>query len=56
MVQVLDEHKSLVHEVKARELSGGSDMLFIRNSQTGVVECRSNARAISLNDALHAHN
>ena len=56
VVQVLDEHKSLVHEVKARELSGGSDMLFIRNSQTGVVECRSNARAISLNDALHAHN
>ncbi len=56
VVQVLDEHKNFVKVVKARELAGQSDMLFIRNSQSGVVECRTNKKAISLNEALHAHN
>lgn len=41
---------------KARELSGGSNMLFIRNSETGVVECRARqGQGIALNDALHAN-
>lgn len=41
---------------KARELSGGSNMLFIRNSETGTVECRAReGRGIALNDALHAN-
>ena len=41
---------------KARELSGGSNMLFIRNSETGVVECRPRqGQGIALNDALHAN-
>ena len=56
LVQVIDEDKNPVKVVKARELAGQSDMLFIRNSQTGTVECRTNKRAISLNEALHAHN
>jgi 2,3,4,5-tetrahydropyridine-2-carboxylate N-succinyltransferase len=56
VVLVLDEDKQPVRTVKARELAGQSDMLFIRNSQTGVVECRTNAKAIALNAALHAHN
>lgn len=56
VVQVLDENKNPVKTAKARELSGHSDMLFIRNSQTGVVECRTNHHAISLNESLHAHN
>lgn len=56
VVQVLDENRNFVKVVKARELAGQSDMLFIRNSQTGVVECRTNSKAIELNDALHAHN
>ena len=56
LVQVLDEYKNPVKVVKARTLAGQSDMLFIRNSQTGVVECRSNQKAIELNKALHAHN
>jgi 2,3,4,5-tetrahydropyridine-2,6-dicarboxylate N-succinyltransferase len=55
-VQVLDENRNFVKDAKARELAGQSDMLFIRNSQTGVVECRSNQKAIELNNALHAHN
>jgi 2,3,4,5-tetrahydropyridine-2-carboxylate N-succinyltransferase len=56
LVQVLDEDKNLVKVAKARDLSGQADMLFIRNSLTGQVECRTNKKAISLNDSLHAHN
>ncbi len=56
VVSVVDENREEIRKVKARELAGGSDMLFIRNSQTGEVVCRTNRRAIELNDALHAHN
>lgn len=56
LVQVLDEERNPVKVVKARELAGQSDMLFIRNSQTGTVECRTNKKAIQLNQSLHAHN
>ncbi|XOV90012.1 MAG: DapH/DapD/GlmU-related protein [Pseudomonadota bacterium] len=55
-VQVLDENRNFVKVVRARELAGQSDMLFIRNSQTGVVECRTNRKAIKLNEELHSHN
>ena len=41
--------------VQAREISGRSSLLFIRNSQTGVVEARDRAGAgIALNQDLHA--
>jgi len=55
-VTVLDEAGAVVKLVAARELSGGSDMLFRRNSQSGAIECLSNRAAIALNEALHAHN
>jgi 2,3,4,5-tetrahydropyridine-2-carboxylate N-succinyltransferase len=55
-VSLLDELGTEVKVVKARELAGGSDMLFIRNSANGRIECRSNRRAIALNEQLHAHN
>ena len=55
-VQVLDEQLNPVRKVKARQLSGLSDMLFIRNSSTGVVECRVNKKKVELNEDLHAHN
>lgn len=55
-VQVLDQDNELVSLVKARELSGHSDLLFRRNSQTGAVECKSNKTRIALNDELHTHN
>ena len=43
--------------IKARELSGRSGMLFLRNSVTGTVEARSRSGAgISLNSALHANH
>ncbi len=45
-----------VKVVKARELSGQSDLLFLRNGRNGRVECRSNRTAVQLNEDLHAHN
>ncbi|MGW1723904.1 2,3,4,5-tetrahydropyridine-2,6-dicarboxylate N-succinyltransferase [Streptomyces sp. NPDC002306] len=43
--------------VKARELSGASNILFRRNSVTGTVEGRpNNAEWGGLNDVLHSHN
>jgi len=55
-VVVLDEHGERVKTVRARELAGASDLLFIRNSMNGQVECRTNRKAIELNEQLHAHN
>ncbi|MEZ5558370.1 MAG: DapH/DapD/GlmU-related protein [Pseudomonadales bacterium] len=56
LVALKDETGAVIREVKARELAGGSDLLFIRNSRNGQVECRSNRKAIELNEQLHAHN
>ncbi|SBS27749.1 2,3,4,5-tetrahydropyridine-2,6-dicarboxylate N-succinyltransferase [Marinomonas spartinae] len=55
-ILVRDSNGEPVATVKARELSGKSDLLFIRNSETGAVECRTNKTAIALNEELHAHN
>ena len=55
-VAVKDEHGETVGTVKARQLSGYSDLLFIRNSVNGQIECRTNRKAIELNETLHAHN
>ncbi|MFC0268805.1 2,3,4,5-tetrahydropyridine-2,6-dicarboxylate N-succinyltransferase [Kushneria aurantia] len=55
-VAVLDDKGELVETVAARELAGQSDLLFIRHSVTGRLECRTNKSAVALNDALHAHN
>lgn len=56
IVEVIDESGAVVRAVKARELAGQNDMLFIRHSQTGTVQCRTNRAAIELNAKLHAHN
>ncbi len=56
VVTVIDEHGDTVSTVKGRELAGASDMLFIRNSRNGQIQCRTNRRAIELNKVLHAHN
>ncbi len=54
-VTVLDENNETVTVIKARELSGQSDLLFRRNSSTGAIECKTNKSAIALNSALHAN-
>jgi 2,3,4,5-tetrahydropyridine-2,6-dicarboxylate N-succinyltransferase len=44
------------NSVKARELSGSSNLLFRRNSVTGAVEVVSrDGRGIALNEVLHAN-
>ncbi len=55
-VVVLDELGEEISQVKARELAGGSDLLFIQNGSSGRIECRTNRKAIALNEQLHAHN
>ena len=55
-VAVIDEDGNRVRVARGRELAGGSDMLFIRHSETGEVQCRTNRKAIALNEQLHAHN
>ncbi len=56
VVSLLDDKGALVKKVKARELSGKSDLLFRRNSQNGAIEVLTNKSAIELNEELHAHN
>ncbi len=55
-IAVIDEDGKRVRRAKGRDLAGGSDMLFIRHSETGEVQCRTNRKAIALNEQLHAHN
>jgi 2,3,4,5-tetrahydropyridine-2-carboxylate N-succinyltransferase len=55
-VTLLDNDGNAVQQTKARELSGKSDLLFRRNSQSGAVECLTNKSAIELNAALHKNN
>lgn len=54
IVTMLDDQKQPTGKVKARELSGKSDLLFRRNSVSGTVECLTNKSAVELNAALHA--
>ena len=56
VISVLDDEGQLVKKLKARDLSGKSDLLFRRNSQNGAIEALSNKSAIELNAELHAHN
>ena len=53
---VVDENGEEVRRVKARELAGHNELLFIRDAKTGQVLCKTNRKAIELNDALHSHN
>ena len=55
-VTLLDAQQQKLDIVKARELSGKSNLLFRRNSINGTVECLSKLSSIELNSELHAHN
>ncbi len=56
VVTMLDDKKQVSGKLKARELSGKSDLLFRRNSVTGTVECLTNKSAVELNTELHSSN
>lgn len=59
-ITVVDKAKKAAGEpfdvVKGAELSGKSNILFIRNSVTGAIEARPRATGIELNAELHRHN
>lgn len=55
-LNLLDDNNNVVKVVKARDLTGKSDLLFRRNSVTGALECKTNKTAIALNEELHANN
>ena len=45
-----------IEEIKASELSYKDDLLFIRNSLTGTVQCKPNPKTVNLNEDLHSNN
>jgi len=45
-----------VKEIKASELAFKNDLLFIRNSLTGTVQCKPNTKSFNLNEDLHSNN
>ncbi|MCE2572283.1 2,3,4,5-tetrahydropyridine-2,6-dicarboxylate N-succinyltransferase [Motilimonas eburnea] len=55
-VTMLDASGNEVEVVKARDLTGKSDLLFRRNSITGKIECLTNKSAVELNSELHSNN
>ena len=55
-VEVLNSNRDLIETVKASSLSGQNDLLFIRNSLTGSIQCSPNQKSISLNETLHKND
>ena len=56
VVTMLDDQKKGSNKMKARALSGRSNLLFRRNSITGAVECLTNKSVVELNQDLHKGN
>jgi 2,3,4,5-tetrahydropyridine-2-carboxylate N-succinyltransferase len=52
-VEVFDKDMQSKGIIKAEELSNKNNILFIRNSLSGAIEARVNAKSIELNDSLH---
>lgn len=55
-VRLFQTKDSTPKTVKARDLSGNSNLLFRRNSETGAIECLPNKNVIKLNIELHKNN
>ena len=52
-VEMLDETGKIVKSLKAKELANKTDLLFIRNSLTGSIQCKKNLNVNKLNKDLH---
>tara|TARA_B110000003_G_scaffold72438_1_gene73813 strand:- start:216 stop:644 length:429 start_codon:yes stop_codon:yes gene_type:complete len=52
-VEVFDQDMQSKGIIKAEKLSNKNNILFIRNSLSGAIEARVNAKSIELNDSLH---
>ena len=55
-VEVIDDKGEISETLKASELASKSDLLFIRNSITGAIQCRPNKKIIELNEELHSND
>jgi len=55
-VEVLDQSSNLIVTVRASELSLKPDLLFIRNSLSGTIQCKPNKKSVVLNDQLHSND
>lgn len=55
-ISILDLNNKLIKIVKAKVLAYKNNLLFIRNSITGKIECRINKKIIKLNKTLHKKN
>ena len=55
-VEVIDDEGEISKTLKASELASKSDLLFIRNSLTGSIQCRPNKKVIELNEELHSND
>ena len=52
-IELIDDTKKTQEIKKASELSGNSDLLFLRDSLTGKVIAKKNKKSINLNEELH---
>ena len=52
-VTKFSKNNELESVVKASQLAGEDNLLFIRNSQSGAIEARINPKSIALNETLH---
>ena len=55
-IELFDENNSSVGIKRASELSGSSNLVFIRNSLNGQVTARPNKSSIELNNELHSND
>ena len=55
-IEIVNNDGNISGTVKASELSSKSDLLFIRNSLTGSIQCRPNKKVIGLNEELHSND
>ena len=55
-VEILNSKNELIETVKASTLSGKDDLLFIRNSLTGAIQCKPNGKRVILNETLHKND
>ena len=55
-VEILNSKNEMIETVKASTLSGKDDLLFIRNSLTGSIQCKPNKKSVVLNETLHKND
>ena len=55
-VEVIDANGETKDTVKASSLSNEDDLMFIRNSLTGAIQCKPNYKSVILNESLHKND